>query len=452
MSTTDDLLNQYKQAGITATAVAVFPHSPADLTKFAIIPKMTGGRFHNVTNPSRLPQIFIKEAQVVRRALIYEDTFTPQPAYRLSEIVRGIPSVPPLDGYVLTGPKGGFSQVLFTSEKGDPILASCQAGLGRCVAFTSSIDSRWAAQWLAWGGYGRFWEQVVRWVGKPAQATDCEVFVDAQGREITVTVEAVDPEGRSIPLAQADAQVIGPDMSSNMLPLTQTGPGQYQGRFTAQQAGSFVVNLRYRKIGADAKTQLVQSPVTVPFAPEFRDLRDNSPLLEEVASLTGGRTFELGTEADLFETAGLKFPETQLPITPWLMGLWIVLFLLDVAVRRIAFDWLAAKQRVVQWWMARGKKTAGEATLERLKKTRMTVQQRFKRRAGARFEASEKTPTETPSIPQADVSVPAEPKPKAAAPAKKDKDQEQASHIQQLLKAKRDALHRDDTKTDDKQT
>jgi len=444
------LLNQYRQAGITATAVAVFPHSPADLAKYAVIPQQTGGRFYNVTTPSSLPQIFIKEAQVVRRALIWEETFTPQFAYRLSEILRGISAVPSLDGYVLTGPKAGFSQVLFTSNQGDPILASCQSGLGRCVAFTSSIDSRWASQWLAWPGYGRFWEQVVRWVGKPALAGDCELFVDVHGREVTVTVEAVDNQGRSIPLAAVDAQVIGPDMAADRLVLSQTGPGQYQGRFTAVQSGSYVVNLRYRRAGAEQTTHVVQSPVVVPFAPEFRDLRDNAPLLEEIAGMTNGRVFEIGTEADLFESAGLRFPQTPLTIAPWLMGAWIAVFLLDVAVRRIVVDVAAVRQRVADWLRRRRAVSTGDVTLERLKKTRTHVHERFKRRAGQRYVASETTGSDTgPPLPQADVTTPppAErrgPVPPAASQKETAAGADgEAAHIQQLLRAKRGALRRD---------
>lgn len=440
---------QMAQQNITVSTVAV--GDDADFALLQTIAGLTRGRFYPVLDPTRLPQIFVKEAQVVRRALIYEETFTPQLVYALSDIVRGVSAVPPLDGYVLTGPKGGFSQILFASEQGDPILASCQAGLGRCVAFTSSIDSRWAARWLAWSGYDRFWEQVVRWVGKPAQPTDCEVFVDAQGRDISVIVEAADTQGRSIPLAQIEAQAIGPDMAADPLPLTQTGPGQYQGRFTAQQPGSYVVNLRYRKVGADETIQSVQSPVTVPFAPEFRDLRDNAPLLEEIARLTDGRVIELGTEADLFDPAGLKFPQTLLPLTSWLMGLWIALFLADVAIRRIAFDWVAAQRRVATWWRTRRVKTTGDATLERLKRTRVTVQQRFKKRSGTRFEASESDLRGPSTLPETDVSRPPKPERKPPPTIETPREQE-TSHIQQLLKAKRGALHRDGRERDEKQT
>ena len=188
---TPQLLAQLSASGITCTGVGVFPHSNADIQSLVGVARATGGRCYQVEDPEELPQIFIKEALVVRRGLILEEQFTPQMEYRLSEIVKGLAvPLPDLDGYVLTAPKGGLNQVVLKSHQADPICATCQSGLGRCVAFTSSVDSRWASRWLAWGGWGRFWEQTVRWAGRPTQSTDCEIFSDVQGRLATVNVEA----------------------------------------------------------------------------------------------------------------------------------------------------------------------------------------------------------------------------------------------------------------------
>ena len=100
------------------------------------------------------------------------------------------PPLPTLDGYVLTGPKGGLNQLVLATHQADPLLATCQSGLGRCVVFTSSADSRWAGQWLQWADFARFWEQVVRWAGKPAQSAECEISTDVEGQEATVRVRS----------------------------------------------------------------------------------------------------------------------------------------------------------------------------------------------------------------------------------------------------------------------
>jgi uncharacterized membrane protein len=446
---TTQLLNQIKQAGITCTGVAVFPHSPADVQSLLRVAKATGGRFYNVKDPQTLPQIFIKEAQVVRRSLIIEETFSPQLVYSLSEITKGLSSpLPNLDGYVLTGPKGGLNQVVLTSHQADPILATCQSGLGRCVAFTSSVDSRWASSWLAWAGSERFWEQTVRWAAKPAQSSDCEVLVDVQGRQVNINVEAIDAKGKFMQLAHIDAQVIEPDMSTRILELTQVGPGQFQGQFQAAASGSYVVNLRYRKLGEDVKTHFTQTPVTVPFAPEFRDLSDNTALLAEVSRITGGRVLSSDpNQAELFDYAGLKFPETQLPVTRLLMLIWLAVFLLDVAVRRIALDIRAVARRIVLFVRYGRAERKTDKTIERLRLTRKRIHDQLTSDTARRYEADERYVGDLPTAQAPPQTRPATEEPRKKTEPKKVEADDDQSHIQQLLRAKRKAA---DRREDDK--
>ncbi|MCK5171893.1 MAG: hypothetical protein KAR47_00780, partial [Planctomycetes bacterium] len=453
---TGQLLSRMKEAGITCTGVAVFPHSPADVQSLLRVAQLTGGRFYDVKDPAKLPQIFIKEAQVVRRALIVEETFSPQITYSLSEIMKGLSGpLPSLDGYVLTGPKGGLNQILLSSHQGDPILAAGQSGLGRCVAFTSSVDSRWASQWLAWQGSERLFEQMVRWVAKSAQARDCEITADVEGDQVNVNVEAIGEDGKFIRFANIDAQVIAPNMSSRELALEQVGPGQFRGNFQAAGSGSYIVNLRYKKLGADQEVQVKQAPVTVPFAPEFRDLSDNASLLTQVSSITGGRV--LGPDpraAMLFDYSGVKIPQTQLPLTRPLIFIWLVLFLLDVAVRRIAVDVKALWRKAVSLIRRRpGREKAGQ-TLDRLRMARNKVRDGFaSRRAGSvasrRYQADERYEGD---LPAAEIEPASEPSPKKA-PDKAEKEKKQAideqSHIQQLLRAKKKAADRRKDKNPD---
>jgi len=454
---TTQLLNQCKQAGITCTGVGIFPHSPKDVQSLQRVAQLTGGRFYNVKDPQQLPQIFIKEAQVVRRALILEETFTPEITYSLSEIVQGLSgALPKLDGYVVTGPKGGLNQVVLASHQADPILATCQAGLGRCAAFTSSIDSRWASSWLQWPGFEGFWEQTIRWAGKPSQSADCEVSADIQGRQVTVNVEAIDPEGKFMRFANIEGQVISPDVESSPIELTQTGPGQYNGRFQANSSGSYIVNLRYKKPGDDEKTHFTHTTVTIPFAPEFRDLTDNAPLLAEVSAITGGRI--LGSDpnqANLFDPTGLKFPETQLPLLRPLMFVWLVVFLLDVAVRRVVLDVRAMARRVAALASIGKTVRKTDKTLERLQARRRKLRESLDARKAAavaskRYRASEEYEGELPVADTArQVRPQPESKPEEAPPAKAEPG-EGSEHIQRLLRAKRKAAESEASDETDK--
>ena len=340
-----DLARQMGRERVTVSTVAV--GAGADRALLYHIAKATRGRFYPVDDLKKLPRIFVKEAQVVRRSLIIEDPFQPRIISGLSEILRGVTALPALDGRVLTGPKGGLSEVVLATPDKEPLLATEQAGLGRVAAFTSSADSRWAGKWLAWGGFNRFWEQAVRWAAKSSQASDCEAFADVQGRDVTLTVEAYQPGGKFVQLAQLDGQVIAPDMTSAPLVLRQVGPGQYRANFTAGEGGCHLVNLVYRKSTADPKPLTMQTVVNVPFAAEFDDLTDNAALLARLAEATGGRILSAKPEnAELFSRAGLTKPVSALPMTIPLLLAWVAVFLADVAVRRIAVDFAAVARRM----------------------------------------------------------------------------------------------------------
>jgi hypothetical protein len=78
----------------------------------------------------------------------------------------------------------------------------------------------------------------------------------------------------------------------------------------------------------------------------MRDLQSNDALLKQIAQRTGGRwlkPFDVAS-ADLFTRDGLTITESPQSIwdllVPWLLAL----ILLDVAIRRIAWDWPATKR------------------------------------------------------------------------------------------------------------
>ena len=452
---TNQLLAQCREAGITCTGVAIFPHSAMDVQSLLRVAQSTGGRFYDVKDPQQLPQIFIKEAQVVRRALIIEETFSPQITYSLSEIIKGISSsMPNLDGYVVTGPKGGLNQVVLTSSQSDPILATCQSGLGRCAVFTSSVDSRWASSWLQWSGFERFWEQAVRWAAKPSQSADCEVFADVQGRQVTINVDAIDAEGKFIQFANIEGQIIAPDVSTGALELTQIGPGQYHGQFQAAASGSYIVNLRYRKFAEDTTIHFTHTTVTIPFAPEFRDLSDNAPLLAEVSDISGGRILSSDpNQADLFDYAGLKFPETEMPLLRPLMFILLALFLLDVATRRVILDVRAIARRAASFVRLKKSERKADQTLERLRARRRTLRDQLSARkadqsASRRYQAGKDYKGDLPTTETAKrAETKAEKKAEKSVPDKTEA-LEDNSHIQRLLRAKQKAAeHRQDDKT-----
>jgi Ca-activated chloride channel family protein len=128
---------------ITISTVMIGGHvEPSTMIEMA---EKGRGRFYDVRSPAQLPQIFLKEAAVILKSAIIEDPFQAAggrgqrdpPRHRQHEY-------PVLRGYVDHFPKPRAEMPL-VSDKGDPILAHWQFGLGRAVAFTSDARAKWAA-------------------------------------------------------------------------------------------------------------------------------------------------------------------------------------------------------------------------------------------------------------------------------------------------------------------
>jgi hypothetical protein len=231
-------------------------------------------------------------------------------------------------------------------------------------------------------------------------------------------------------------------MSSQALELRQIGPGQYRADFQVGEGGSYLVNLRYRREGPDDRPALVQTVVNVPYAPEFDDLTDNAALLAELAETTGGRVLPSDpAKADLFSRAGLEPPKAAIPLTEPLFLAWVVLFLLDVGVRRIAIDVRGIARRLAAR-IRRQREAVENATLAALKKRRDSVRLRLGAQgkdahAGQKFVAKDGS---ADRLPETDLSRPPDkPRPMAQEPSDQPaKPAEDArTHVSRLLDAKR---------------
>jgi uncharacterized membrane protein len=369
-----DLIDQCKQLKISISTVSVTPHMGAPLAPDAIpdpngeadnpnlppnmkvMSRATGGRAYgpvDLNTLNKLPQIFIKEATIVRRSLIHEaDSGIPlQMLDAGDEFVKGLGAPEPLFGMVLTtkknDPKVIMSIAAQTNKEGilDPVLAHWQTGLGRAAVFTGDAHNKWAARWVASSAYSKFWAQVVRGVARPPQSTDFDVQTTIIGDKGKVVIEAIGKDDKFLNFLNIAGTVMGPDGKSQPVRAVQVAPGRYEAEFTANTPGSYVVGVSYQD--KDGKGGQLRSGAAMNTSPELRDLHSNEGRLREVAQRTGGRVldnpFDI-TAAQLFRRDGLWKTASPLPVWDWLVPFLLGLIILDVAVRRIAWDWNSTKR------------------------------------------------------------------------------------------------------------
>lgn len=346
------LLQKFVDAGITISTVGVFPHNGGvaspDLKRLRDIAEFTGGRYYGITTSTQLatiPKIFIKEAQTVKRSLIWEgNPFEPALTGMPSAPMTGVTGVPSIRGYVVTTDRqDGLAVVSLRGPQDDPVLAHWQRGLGRVIAFTGDVTTRWSPDWPAWSGYRAFWGEHVRWVMRPTGSAEARTKIEQLGDESVLTVDLAMPDsGERINFATIKGRVAGPGGESQEITLRQEGPGRYVARFDSSNPGSYIVGLRYSTPGAEGAAPFegtVQAAITKPFTDEFRALEDNAGLLRQIAERTGGRVLPSDpTQANLWLREGLTRPVARESIYLLCAMLALAVFLIDVAVRRVRFD------------------------------------------------------------------------------------------------------------------
>jgi uncharacterized membrane protein len=333
---------------ITVSTVLISGHSPSDTMEW--MAAQGKGRFYNVTSPDDLPQIFIKETAVILKSAIYEDPFQPQ-VRSVSEVVRGIGSTeyPKLLGYVATSPKPRAETPLWT-DKGDPLLAHWQYGLGRAVAFTSDAKPRWARIWLDWAKYRQFWSQIGQWSMRRLENADFTTEVAVDKGEGLINVEALDEQGNFRNFLNLQAIVASPKGQRQTVRLEQTGPGHYEARFPTKEVGAYLLNLMDVKDGQVRGSQVIGASVN--YSPEFSTAEPNLNLLRRIAETGGGKILDPMTpEVNPFSHDRQK---TFQPRDLWeaLLKFAVILFTLDVGVRRIQIgrdEWQRAMQALRRW-------------------------------------------------------------------------------------------------------
>ncbi|MEO6033707.1 MAG: VWA domain-containing protein [Verrucomicrobiota bacterium] len=335
---------------ITISTVMIGGHvSPETMTWMA---DQGRGRFYDVRSPGQLPQIFIKEAAVILKSAIFEEPFKPQLASS-SEMLRGIGAAeyPQLRGYVCTTAKAR-AEIPLVTDKGDPLLAHWQYGLGRAVAFTSDAKAKWATDWIGWEKFRQFWSQVAQWSLRRVENSDFNTEVSVDKGEGNISVEAIDAQGNFRNFLNLQTVVVSPKGERQTVRLEQTGPGHYEAKFPTKEVGAYLMNLMDLKDGELRGSQILGASVN--YSPEFSASEPNLNLLRRLAESGGGKLLEPGIDNPFLHNRLKTFQPRDL--WEWLLKLAIILFPLDVAIRRIQLDreewskgWRAMRRWLLFW-------------------------------------------------------------------------------------------------------
>lgn len=322
------LLDQMNDAKITMSTVAV--GSDADVNLLQTLADGAKGRFYMAFDETTIPAIFSREAAMISKSYIVDKPFVPalqDPGDWRTLFEDGVPQI---YGYVATTAKPA-AQTVLTSPEPDPLLARWQYGSGRTVAWTSDMMGKWSKDWVSWPAFSNVLTQMVKWTFPQFAASPYDVKTQVEGNKVRFEVSSASGTGPE----QLRAVVTGDELEPVATELVQESPGTYSGEMTVEQPGSFLLSLE------DGSGQNVAMPtgLIVPYSPEYRiETGDAERELQRLADMTGGRVLSWDRPEELF--AAPPRPSRQLHDLRYaLLAAALMLWVADVAVRRLALPW-----------------------------------------------------------------------------------------------------------------
>lgn len=327
MGTSFDIASAMLAAKITTSVVGLGTEQDKDTAFCRQLAERGGGRFYLTSDATTLPQIFATETMKVAQSSLIEEPFLAVPV-KPSPITAGLDwkSSPLLLGYNATKPKP-TADLLLSTERGEPLLATWRYGLGQTAAFTSDAKARWATEWMTWPGYGKFWAQLVRGLMRKSDQASFEVTTTEVGDQLDLTIDAVTPDGAFRNQLPISVNALKPDGTTQTVTARQDGPGSYRATLDLPAEGTSVISVNSPNL-PDGGYVFGE---TRSYPREFLTTETNEPLLRQLAALGGGKFAP--TPAEIFSQPQRATMHRR-DLSPWLLMGALALFPLDIWLRR----------------------------------------------------------------------------------------------------------------------
>ncbi|MGH8631210.1 MAG: VWA domain-containing protein [Burkholderiales bacterium] len=334
------LLERMRNAKIVVSTVTIGEGGDPQLMEN--IARWGAGRNYVAASVESIPQIFVEETQKAVHENLVEEAVLPVVKWRMAAL-SGIDfaTAPALKGFIATKPRE-TAEVAIATEQGAPLLVRWQYGLGKSVIFCSDVKNRWAADWLPWQGYGKFWAQLVRDTMRRDSGESVQLRVGREGADALIRLSILDDAGRFNNGLAPQVRVSHGNRNEELIALTQAGPGHYVARVPAGEGERLAVALAAGGgISAQSAFRAGVRMLAADFADELRSQPPNLALLEAIAAQTGGKM--TARIEEVFDPRGDSGRKSRV-LWPWLATLALALYLADIFTRRapIAWRWLGS--------------------------------------------------------------------------------------------------------------
>jgi Mg-chelatase subunit ChlD len=330
-----ELIEKCQQAGITISVVGLGKETDVDAELLRDIARRGAGRIFFTDNPEELPRLFAQDTFVVARSTFLDE---PTPVQLTGGLValtgKRFDTPPDIGGYNLCylRPEANLAAVTADEYKA-PVVAAWQAGAGRVLCYSGEADGAYAGSIAKWKDVGELFTSMARWTAGEVNTLPGSLMVTQEVKKgIGVVQLHLDPERDSDPFSELPSVTTLHGIAGSKPEVTRstmrwTSADTLEAEVPVRGSETALSTVEVSGVG-----RLSLSPVCLPYSPEYRPVESDEGVLamERVAQATGGR--------ERVDLAGIwkELPKQPrlIDLTPFLLGVAIVLLLLEVLERR----------------------------------------------------------------------------------------------------------------------
>lgn len=327
-----------KGLGVTLSTVMVQVANPdAEELMRNCAENLGGGRYHNIMDYKEFTTTMMDELSVKEIKAYNPEPFVPTVATQ-NAILNGIDvkNMPKLGGFYGTQTKRGATEVL--SGEFVPVYSTWKVGKGRVGSFMSDLNGEWSNDWLNTSTGKKLIINIINsnFPTENVEGHEISVQLKKNNYQHQLNISAGTKDGEWIEVKVSNLT----DSKQDPLTFKPNADGGYARiNFELTQTGLYKIEVQKysatgQKIGK-AKVDYTAFSYSQEYD-SFADATTGIDLLDKLAELGGGSSIK--EAAEIFENARLHI-HTVINPKPTFVVISLVLFLLDIAVRKFKFKW-----------------------------------------------------------------------------------------------------------------
>jgi hypothetical protein len=182
----------------------------------------------------------------------------------------------------------------------------------------------------------KLWQNLVNWTIEKYQEDDITVETEVQGGKGVITLSNKVDKGEF----ETKAAVVSPSLESKEITLYPIAPGQYRGSFDINGKGAYIIKALQQKAGETVNA--ASTGISVQYSPEYR-IQPPSGYLDRLMKEAGGTL--ISAPEDVYK-GKIKDIFGAIDLTSMLLILALVLFMLDIALRRLNLPLAALEEKL----------------------------------------------------------------------------------------------------------